>query len=258
MKMRPLADEEEYRRLLDFVVEEERSLDLGYVLPPPVEVLKRLFPAGHSWLAVESGRVVGAVTVLSWVKLRAACLVRLLADGEQRLQVLYDRVLRVAKTRQYRWTRVGAFGYQKEYRSLLEGLGFAVGVTLPRGVYLDGSFYDYLLLFHDLANIYNPPRRPYLGREPLYPVEEETEKGEAQRTLRVKFRLAQEEDAEAYAETVSSIRVFKFMGMGQYEGHMTLEKARERIRRAANDRDVDLIGGFGGGEGCGVRRLECP
>jgi RimJ/RimL family protein N-acetyltransferase len=242
MKLRPFAGETEYARLLDFLVDSGQSLDLGYVLPPSLETLKQLFPTGEAWLALEAETVVGALAVRSAAKWAPSCFVRLLANQDTTLQGLCARLLEVAKTRQYRWIRTAVFGYQERRLNVLKRLGFVVAVTVPRSVYYDSKFFDRLLLVHDIGTRYFIPPRPYVGKERLYAGEAgKPPKETAQGSLRMRFRLARSEDAEAWAESVSTLAVFKFLGMGQYEGHVSPQEARERLARLATDRDSSLI-----------------
>jgi len=242
MRLRPFAGETEYTKLLDFVADSEQSLDLGYVLPPPLETLKQLFPTSEAWLALQAETVVGALAVRSAAKWAPSCFVRLLANQDTTLQELCARLLEAAKTRQYRWIRTAVFGYQERRLNLLKRLGFVVGVTVPRSVYYDEKFFDRQLVFQDIGTRYSIPPRAYVGKEPLYGGEvSKPQRKAAQGSLRVRFRLARSEDAEAWAESVSAVGVFKFLGMGQYEGHMSPQEARERLSRLAADRDSGLI-----------------
>jgi RimJ/RimL family protein N-acetyltransferase len=242
MRLRPFAGDTEYTRLLDFIVDTEQSLDLGYVLPPPLETLKQLFPTGEAWLALQGETVVGALTVRSAAKWAPSCFVRLLANQDTTLQELCARLLEAAKTRQYRWIRTAVFGYQERRLNLLERLGFVVGVTVPRSVYYDEKFFDRQLVFQDIGTRYSIPPRLYVGKESLYGGEvSKPQKKTAPGPLQMRFRLARSEDAEAWAESVSTEGVFKFLGMGQYEGHMSPQEARERLSRLAADRDSGLI-----------------
>lgn len=242
MRLRPFAGETEYTKLLDFLAESEQSLDLGYVLPPPVETLKQLFPVGEAWLAFEAEAVVGALAVRSAAKWAPSCFVRLLANQDTTLQELCARLLEVAKTRQYRWIRTAVFGYQERQLNVLKRLGFVIGVTVPRSVYYDEKFFDRQLLFNDIGTRYSIPPRPYVGKEPLYGDEaSKTQKKTTRGPLQLRFRLARSEDADAWAESVSTTAVFKFLGMGQYEGHMSPQEARERLTRLAADRDASLV-----------------
>jgi RimJ/RimL family protein N-acetyltransferase len=242
MRLRPFTGDNEYARLLDFLVNSEHSLDLGYVLPPPLETLKQLFPAGEAWLALEADAVVGALAVRSAAKWSPSCFVRLLADQDTTLQQLCAHLVELAKTRQYRWIRTAVFGYQERQFNALKRLGFIVGVTVPRSVYHDGKFFDRQLLFSDIGARYSLPSRPYVGKEALYGGDDSKTRKETSRSpLELRFRLARSEDADAWAESVSTIAVFKFLGMGQYEGHMSPQDARERLTRITADRDSGLI-----------------
>jgi len=242
MRLRPFTGETEYTKLLDFIIDSEQSLDLGYVLPPSPETLKQLFPTGEAWLALEAETVVGALTVRSAAKWAPSCFVRLLANQDTTLQELCARLLEAAKTRQYRWIRTAVLGYQERRLNVLKRLGFVVGVTVPRSAYYDGKFFDRLLLFSDIGTRYSIPVRPYVGKEALYGDEASQPKKKVSRgPLQLRFRLARTEDADAWAESISTVAVFKFLGMGQYEGHMSPQVARERLTRLITDPDSGLI-----------------
>jgi len=171
-------------------------------------------------------------------------MVRVLSeDGE--FGRLYSEAMKLARARQYRWTRMSLFGYQKKRLNTAERLGFKVGASIPRAVYLDGSFTPQLLLFHDLSSVYEPPPRPYLGREPLYPLTEEGGRGGRRPGRKgepeVRFRLAREGDAEDLARIFSSPPVFKFLSMGLYEGHMTPERVRGMMARSSSSGGFTVV-----------------
>ncbi len=204
--------EEEFEVARDFV--NERTLQLGHVLPLGEKVLGEYFPADKSYLLYQGRRPVALFTYYPGVhKGSAIARFRVVAKSNGALKEVVRKVETTAVAGEKLVVRTTVFGYAKDRVGVLRKLGYKVGVSLPDAVSLNGRRFDYYFLIKDLAGRYKFPARRSYAQPGLYPSAEVAKA----MNPRLKVRGYRATDREALDKFASHPMVIRGLASGVFE-----------------------------------------
>lgn len=211
MKIVPI--DHESARARDYV--NERSLQLGHILPVGDSLMKEYFPPGRSFLVLV-GRAIDAA--FSYYpgrdKWAPSISFRAVTDTLSGLKEAVRLVEEVAVAEEKLVIRTRVFGYDKKRLQALKALGYEIGASLNGTVALDGRRYDHVVMFKDLASRYKPSVRRSYARPGLYaPIEVEKAK-----SSKLKVRGYRREDRSILDKFVSHQNVIRGIGSGIFQG----------------------------------------
>ena len=214
MKIVPFEREESRAR--DYL--NEKSLQLGHVLPVSDTLLKEYFPAGRSFVIV-TGRAVGGVdAVFSYYpgrdKWTPSITFRVITDSLSGLKEAVKLIEEIAVAEEKLVVRTRVFGYDKKRLQALKALGYTIGASLQGTVALDGRRFDQHVLFKDLTSRYKLEIRRSYAKPGLYaPVEVEKAKNP-----KLKVRGYKREDRAILDKFISHQNVIRGIGSGIFSG----------------------------------------
>jgi RimJ/RimL family protein N-acetyltransferase len=193
----------------------ERSLQIGHVLPLSEEIFKENFPERSSFL-LYSVRAVDALFAFrpgreKWTP-RADFVV--VTDSPAGLKEAVGRIedMGVAQERLVLRTRI--FGYDRKRLQALKALGYKIGASVPGAASLDGKRFDLYYLYKELDDRYHPSIRRSYSKPGLYPIQE-VEKAKNQR---LKIRGYRTEDRPFLNKAASHLNVIRGIASGVFEG----------------------------------------
>jgi putative acetyltransferase len=220
--------EEDYSRCLAryFEKSEDARKQIGFILPLSVDDLKSAFPLGSAYkllAGASSGDdihgVIRALTIsrTSPGKASPKISVRFVVAYPELIREVYPLILNLAKSeRKLIVVTYSIPGYEKETIEILEDIGFAKGAATVNTTCLYGKYYDTNYLYHDIENEYEEsPRRSYAEKGDLYPL---LPMEKHKQPLKLRFRIANLDDAADIAEIISQQNTFRTMAGGVYEG----------------------------------------
>ncbi len=206
----------------------ERSEDarkqIGFILPPSVDDLKSTFPLGSTYKLLPSASsgddIQGVIRAMSRPgKASPKINVRFVVEYPELIREVYPLILNLAKSeRKLIITAYFIDGYEREKIETLLDIGFVKGAATVKTTCLYGKYYDTNYLYHDIENEYEEsPRREYAEKGDLYPLLPVEKR---KQPLKLRFRIANLDDAADIAEAISQQNTFRTLARGVYEGFM--------------------------------------
>ena len=211
MRLAPLdQDVDAARKYLN-----ERSLQIGHVLPPSEDLFKEYFPASTSFLLYSRLAVDALFSYRSGREKRAPLASFTLATDS--LTGLKDAIVRIedtaiAQEKLVLQTRV--FGYDRKRLQALKALDYKIGVTVPGAVSLDGKRFDLYYLYKELEGRYRFKVERTYARQGLYPVLSV----EKAKNPELRVRGYRKEDRSILDKLVAHQNVIRGIGSGVFEG----------------------------------------
>ncbi|OLD14752.1 MAG: hypothetical protein AUI97_00940 [Crenarchaeota archaeon 13_1_40CM_3_52_17] len=193
----------------------DKSLQIGRILPVVDELLGEFFPTGSSYV-LKKGRVVDAIFSYNPGREKQAptARFRIVTDSISGLRDATTLVEETALAGEKMVLRTNVFGYDKKRVQALKALGYTVGASLPGVVSLDGRRFDYHLLYKDLSSRYKPDIRRSYAKPGLYK-EVEVEKA---KTPKLKVRGYRSDDRPILDKFITHQNVIRGIGSGVFEG----------------------------------------
>ena len=193
----------------------ERSLQIGHILPLGLERFKEYFDANSSFL-VYSVRAVDALFSYrpgreKWTP-RADFVI--VTDSLAGLKESSGRIEDMALAQEKSVLRTRIFGYDRKRLQALKALGYKIGATIPDAVSLDGKRFDLHYLYKELTDHYDFHIRRDYAQPGLYPVLEV----EKARNKKLKLRGYRREDRPALNKAASHLNVIRGIASGVFDG----------------------------------------
>ncbi|OLD10700.1 MAG: hypothetical protein AUI93_06555 [Crenarchaeota archaeon 13_1_40CM_3_52_10] len=192
----------------------ERSLQIGRILPVGDDLLREHFPIGSSYLLLK-GKAIDAIFSyhVGRDKHVPAARFRAVTDSLLGLKEATRVVEETAVAGEKLVVTTTVFGYDRKRLQALKALGYIVGASLPGTVSLDGRRFDYHILFKDLGNAYkSKPQRSY-AKPGLYKrIEVERAK-----TPKLKIRGYKREDRPLLDKFITHHNVIRGIASGVFE-----------------------------------------
>jgi RimJ/RimL family protein N-acetyltransferase len=193
----------------------ERSLQIGHVLPPGEDLFKEYFPVGTSFLLYSRLAVDALFSYRSGREKRAPIASFTLAtDSLTGLKESIERVEDTAIAQEKLILQTRVFGYDRKRLQALKALNYRIGVTIPGAVSLDGKRFDLYYLYKELEGRYRFSVRRTYAKQGLYPVLD-VEKAKNQR---LQVRGYRKEDRNSLDRLVAHHNVIRGIGSGVFEG----------------------------------------
>ena len=211
LKIQPLEQEIELGR--EYL--NERSLQIGHVLPLSDNDSREYFPADKSYLALQGRKPLAMFSYLPGVhKAVALARFRVVTDSKLGLKEALKMIEETALAEERFIVRTTVFGYAKERLEALKAFGYRVGASLPEAVSFNGRRYDLHFLYKDLTDRFHfDVKRPY-AKPGLYPVVEV----EKVKNPRLKVRGYKSEDRSGLDKFASHPMVIRGIGSGLFDG----------------------------------------
>ncbi len=193
----------------------DRSLQVGHVLPLSEDLFREYFPAGSSFLLYSRIAVDALFSYSSGREKRAPIANFTLAtDSLASLKEAVERIEDTAVAQEKLVVRTRVYGYDRRRLQAFKALGFKIGVSIPGAVSLDGKLFDLHYLYKELDGRYRFSVRRSYAKPGLYPVLD-VEKAKNQR-LRV--RGYRREDRSSLDKIATHANVIRGIGSGVFEG----------------------------------------
>ncbi len=193
----------------------ERSLQIGHVLPLSQEIFKEYFPERNSFL-LYSVRAVGALFSFhsgreKWTP-RADFVI--VTDSLAGLKEAVGRVEDTALAQEKLVLRTRIFGYDRKRLQALKTLNYKIGATIPGAASLDGKRFDLHYLYKELGDRYRFNISRSYAKPGLYPILE-VDKAKNQR---LKLRGYRKEDRSFLNKAATHLNVIRGIAGGVFEG----------------------------------------
>jgi len=193
----------------------ERSLQIGHVLPLSEETFKEYFPEKSSFL-LYSVRAVDALFCFrsgreKWTPLADFLIV---TDSLAGLKEEIGKVEDMAVAQEKLVLRTRIFGYDRKRLQALRALDYKVGASIPGTVSLDGKRFDLHYLYKELDDHYHFSVRRSHAKPGLYPILE-VEKAKNQRLV---LRGYRKEDRPFLDKAATHLNVIRGIANGVFEG----------------------------------------
>ncbi len=193
----------------------ERSLQIGHVLPLNAEIFNEYFPERSSFL-LYSVRAVDALFSFrsgreKWTPLADFVIV---TDSLAGLKEAIGRVEDMAMAQEKLVLRTRIFGYDRKRLQALKALDYKVGASIPGAVSLDGKRFDLHYLYKELDDRYRFSIRRSYAKPGLYPTLE-IEKAKNQRLV---LRGYRKEDRPFLDKAATHLNVIRGIANGVFEG----------------------------------------
>jgi len=205
-------DDESGRRYLN-----ERTLQLGHVLPLGDELFREYFPIGNSFL-IYSGRAVDALFSYrsGREKWRPRADFILVTDSLSGLKEAISRIEDTAVAQEKLVVRTRVFGYDRKRLQALKILNYKIGASIPEAVSLDGKRFELHYLFKELDSRYKFGVRKDFAKPGLYPVQVV----EKAKNHRLRVRGYRREDRPFFDKAASHLNVIRGIAHGVFEGSL--------------------------------------
>ncbi len=192
----------------------ERSLQIGRVLPLSEEVFKEYFPERNSFL-LYSVRAVDALFSFrsgreKWTPLADFVIV---TDSLAGLKEAVERVEDTAVAQEKLVLRTRIFGYDRKRVQALKALDYKIGATVPGAVSLDGKRFDLYYLYKELGNRYRFSIHRSYAKPGLYPILD-VDKVKNQRLKLIGYRR---EDRPLLNKAATHLNVIRGIANGVFE-----------------------------------------
>jgi GNAT superfamily N-acetyltransferase len=193
----------------------DRSLQIGRILPVGDDLLGEFFPTGNSYV-LRKGRIIDALFSYNAGREKQAptARFRVVTDSVSGLRDATRLVEETAVAGEKVVLRTNVFGYDKKRLQALKVLGYSVGASLPGVVSLDGRRFDYHLLYKDLSSRYKPDIRRSYAKPGLYKAVEV----EKAKTPKLKIRGYRSDDRPILDKFITHQNVIRGIGSGVFEG----------------------------------------
>jgi len=193
----------------------ERSLQIGHVLPLSQEIFKEYFPERNSFL-LYSVRAVDALFSFhsgreKWTP-RADFVI--VTDSLAGLKEAVGRVEDTALAQEKLVLRTRIFGYDRKRLQALKTLNYKIGATIPGAASLDGKRFDLHYLYKELGDRYRFNISRSYAKPGLYPILE-VDKAKNQR---LKLRGYRKEDRSFLNKAATHLNVIRGIAGGVFEG----------------------------------------
>ena len=193
----------------------ERSLQIGHVLPLSEETFKEYFPEKSSFL-LYSVRAVDALFSFrsgreKWTPLADFVIV---TDSLAGLKEAVGKVEDMAVAQEKLVLRTRIFGYDRKRLQALRAFDYKVGASIPGAVSLDGKRFDLHYLYKELDDHYHFSVRRSHAKPGLYPILE-VEKAKNQR---LKLRGYRKEDRSFLDKAATHLNVIRGIANGVFDG----------------------------------------
>ena len=193
----------------------ERSLQMGHVLPLSEEIFKEYFPERSSFL-LYSVRAVDAL--FSFRSGREKWTTRadfvIVTDSLAGLKEAVGKVEDMALAQEKLVLRTRIFGYDRKRLQALRALNYKIGASIPGAVSLDGKRFDLHYLYKELDDHYHFSIRRSYAKPGLYPVQE-VEKAKNQKLV---VRGYRKEDRPFLNKAATHLNVIRGIANGVFEG----------------------------------------
>ena len=193
----------------------ERSLQVGHVLPLSEETFKEYFPERKSFL-LYSVRTVDALFSYhsgreKWAP-RADFMI--VTDSLAGLKEAVKRIEDTAVAQEKLVLRTRIFGYDRNRLQALRALDYKIGASIPGAVSLDGKRFDLHYLYKKLSDRYHFNIHRGYANPGLYPILEV----EKARNERLKLRGYRKEDRPFLDKAATHLNVIRGIANGVFEG----------------------------------------
>jgi RimJ/RimL family protein N-acetyltransferase len=193
----------------------ERSLQVGHVLPISEDIFKEYFPTEKSFLGYSARSVDALFSYKSGrEKWRPRAEFLLVTESLSGLQESVSKVEDIAVAQEKLVVQTRVFGYDRKRLAALKALGYKTGASIPDAVSLDGKRFDLHYLYKALDNRYRFDVRRSYAQPGLYP-STEVEKAKSER-LRV--RSYRKDDRPLLDKAATHLNVIRGIGRGVFEG----------------------------------------
>jgi len=192
----------------------ERSLQIGHILPVGDSLFREHFALGSSFLLLK-GKAIDAIFSYHTGRDKhiPTARFRVVTDSLLGLKEATRVVEETALAGEKMIVTTTVFGYDRKRLQALKALGYTVGASLPGTVSLDGRRFDYHLLFKDLGSAYKSrPQRSY-AKPGLYS-RVEVEKA---KTPKLKIRGYKREDRPLLDKFITHHNVIRGIASGVFE-----------------------------------------
>ena len=193
----------------------ERSLQIGHVLPLSEEIFREYFPARNSFL-LYSVRAVDAL--FSFHSGREKRTPRadfaIVTDSLAGLKEAVGRVEDIAVAQEKLVLRTRIFGYDRKRLQALKALNYKVGASIPGAVSLDGKRFDLHYLYKELNDSYRFTIRRSYAKPGLYPILG-VDRAKNQRLV---LRGYRKEDRPFMNKAATHLNVMRGIASGVFEG----------------------------------------
>jgi RimJ/RimL family protein N-acetyltransferase len=211
--LRLVPIEQEFEIARGFV--NDRSLQIGHLLPLNEKLLGEYFPADRSYMLLQGRKPVALFTYYPGVQKGVAIArFRVIAQSSAGFKEAVKKVEMTAVAGEKLITRTTACGYEKETVEAFKRLGYRVGVSMPETVSLNGRRFDYHFLYKDLTGQYRFPIKRSYATAGLYPSAEVP----SAMNPRLKVRGYRAEDRAALDKFASHPMVIRGLASGVFEG----------------------------------------
>jgi ribosomal protein S18 acetylase RimI-like enzyme len=211
LKILPLEQDPDLGR--DYL--DERSLQIGHVLPPNDKLLSEYFPAEKSYIVLQGKRPVALFSYYPGVhKAVALSRFRLVADSKVALGYALKAIEETALAQERFIVRTTVFGYAKDRVEALKKFGYRIGASLPETVSLGGRRFDYHFIYKDLTGRYHFDAKRSYAKPGLYPSVEVAKA----KSPKLKVRGYRPEDRLGLDKFASHPMVIRGIGSGLFEG----------------------------------------
>jgi len=193
----------------------DRSLQIGHILPVGDSLLREHFAIGSSFLLLK-GKAIDAIFSYQAGKDKhvPTARFRVVTDSLLGLKEATRVVEETAIAGEKMVVTTTVFGYDRKRLQALKALGYTVGASLLGTVSLDGRRFDNNILFKDLSAAYKVrPRRSYAKPGLYKPVEMEKAK-----TPKLKVRGYKREDRPLLDKFLTQHNVIRGIASGVFEG----------------------------------------
>jgi GNAT superfamily N-acetyltransferase len=211
LKIIPLEQEIEAAR--DYL--NERSLQVGHILPLNDKLASEYFPADKSYLILQGRKPVAMFSYNPGVH-KAVGLARYRVVTDLRIG-LREAVRAIEETAVAQGRFIASttvFGYAEERLRMLKALGYQIGASLPEAVSLNGQRFDYHFIYKDLTSRFHFEVKRSYAKPGLYP---SVEVAKAIAT-RLKVRGYHPEDRSGLDKFAAHPMVIRGIGSGVFEG----------------------------------------
>jgi RimJ/RimL family protein N-acetyltransferase len=193
----------------------ERSLQIGHVLPLSEESFKEYFPDKNSFLLYSARAVDALFTFRSGQdKWTPRADFRVVTDSPAALKESVGRIEDTAVAQEKLVLRTRIFGYDRKRLQAFKALGYQIGASIPGAVSLDGKRFDLHYLYKELDDRFHPSIRRNYSKPGLYQIQE-VEKAKNQR---LKIRGYRREDRPFLNRAASHLNVIRGIANGVIEG----------------------------------------
>ena len=193
----------------------ERSLQIGHVLPLSEEIFREYFPERNSFL-LYSVRAVDAL--FSFHSGREKRTPRadfaIVTDSLAGLKEAVGRVEDIAVAQEKLVLRTRIFGYDRKRLQALKALNYKVGASIPGAVSLDGKRFDLHYLYKELNDSYRFTIRRSYAKPGLYPILG-VDRAKNQRLV---LRGYRKEDRPFMNKAATHLNVMRGIASGVFEG----------------------------------------